>query len=645
MARNRGIAVRLATWILAGVAVIFTVVFAYSYVISRNIILRNVETNAENLASSTVNRIDSVMKAVEKVPKNLAIFLEDFPYQYGDILRQIRAVVEKNPEIYGATIAFEPYAYSMNIRNFAPYFYKNRGELSFTYIPYEYFSWDWYQIPKELNAPAWSEPYFDEGAGQTMMATFSVPFYRATSGEKRLAGIVTADISLDWLQEMIGSVRIAETGYGFLISKNGTFVTHPNSSLVMNETLFTVAEERGDRAMREVGRCMVRGESGFVLFPSLHTGKQCWMWYSPLPSNQWSLGVLFPKDELMADIQRLNQTIVWLSLAGFVLLLVMIFWISGSITRPLRALSRAARQMATGDLEIPIPDVKTRDEVGTLAESFNSMKNSLKQYISDLKDTTAAKERIESELKIAHDIQMSILPKIFPPFPDRTEFDVLAFMKPAKEVGGDLYDFFFMDEENFCFVIGDVSGKGVPASLFMAVTKTLVKTKATQGLSAENVLNRVNQDLSLDNESMMFVTLFLGILNTVTGEVVYSNAGHNPPFLLSASGTITPLQPTGGIALGVAEECVYRSRKITMQKGDALFLYTDGVTEAMDEREDLFSEGRLMQDLVPLSGKSLKEIISGIMGNVEHFSEGVPQADDITMMVIRYFGDKGTNSK
>ncbi|PKN65707.1 MAG: serine/threonine protein phosphatase [Deltaproteobacteria bacterium HGW-Deltaproteobacteria-15] len=645
MARNRGIAVRLATWILAGVAVIFTVIFAYSYVISRNIILRNVETNAENLALSTVNRIDSVMKAVEKVPKNLAIFLEDFPYQYGDILRQIRAVVEKNPEIYGATIAFEPYAYSMNIRNFAPYFYKNRGELSFTYIPYEYFYWDWYQIPKELNAPAWSEPYFDEGAGQTMMATFSVPFYRAISGEKRLAGIVTADISLDWLQEMIGSVRIAETGYGFLISKNGTFVTHPSSSLVMNETLFTVAEERGDRAMREVGRCMVRGESGFVLFPSLHTGKQCWMWYSPLPSNQWSLGVLFPKDELMADIHSLNRTIVWLSLAGFVLLLVMIFWISGSITRPLRALSRTARQMATGDLEIPIPDVKTKDEVGTLAASFNSMKNSLKQYISDLKETTAAKERIESELKIAHDIQMSILPKIFPPFPDRTEFDVFASMKPAKEVGGDLYDFFFMDEENFCFAIGDVSGKGVPASLFMAVTKTLVKTKATQGLSAENVMIRVNQDLSLDNESMMFVTLFFGILNTVTGEVVYSNAGHNPPFLLSAAGTITPLQSTGGIALGVAEDCVYRSRKITMQKGDALFLYTDGVTEAMDGREELFSEGRLMQDLAPLSGRSLKEIISGIMGNVEHFSEGVPQADDITMMVIRYFGDKGTNSR
>ncbi|RJR31238.1 MAG: HAMP domain-containing protein [Desulfobacteraceae bacterium] len=640
MAKNRGIAVRLATWILAGVAVIFTVVFAYSYSISRTIILRNVETSAENLANSTVNQIDSVLKAVEMVPKNLAIFLEDFPYQYGDILRQIRAVVEKNPEIYGATIAFEPYGYSMSNRTFAPYFYKNNGELSFTYIPYEYFTWDWYQIPKELNAPVWSEPYFDEGAGQTMMATFSVPFYRMVSGERKLAGIVTADISLDWLQELMGSIRIGESGYGFLISRNGTFITHPDSSVVMNETFFTVAEDKGDQAMREVGRSMVRGASAFVPFRSPFTGKQCWMRYSPLPSNKWSLAVLFPRDELMADIHSLNRTIVWLSLAGFVLLLVMIFWISGSITRPLRALSRSAGQMATGDLEIPIPDVKTGDEVAALASSFNSMKTSLKQYISDLKETTAAKERIESELKIAHDIQMSILPKIFPPYPDRTEFDVLAVMKPAKEVGGDLYDFFFMDDQHFCFTIGDVSGKGVPASLFMAVTKTLIKTKATQGLSAENVLSRVNQDLSLDNDSMMFVTLVFGILNTVTGEVVYSNAGHNPPFILSAGGTITPLEPTGGIALGVAEDCVYRSRKFTLQRGDALFLYTDGVTEAMDRQEALFSEERLKRDLGPLSGKSLKEIISGIMGNVENFSEGVPQADDITMLVIRYFGEK-----
>jgi sigma-B regulation protein RsbU (phosphoserine phosphatase) len=640
MTRNRGIALRLSFWILAGITVIFSVILAYNYFVSRRMILRNAETNAENLSLSTVYRIDSVLRAVEKVPKNLAVFMEQFAYQGGDILAAIQTVVENNPEIYGVTIAFEPYAYSTNKRTFAPYCFKQNGKMKFTNFQYDYFTSDWYQIARELNAPIWSEPYFDEEAGGIMMAAYSVPFYRWISGERVLAGVVTADISLEWLKETVASVKIARTGFGFLISKNGTIITHPDSRLVMNETIFTAAEERGDQEMREVGRRMIRGESGSERFTSPFIGKMCWVRYTPLPSNHWSLALMFPQDEMTSDLVDLNRTVLSLSLAGFLILLLMIVWISRSITRPLRALSGAATQIALGDLEAHIPEVKTADEVGALADSFKTMKSSLKQYISDLKETTAAKERIESELKIAHDIQMGILPKKFPPFPNRTEFDILARIEPAREVGGDLYDFFFMDDDHLCFVIGDVSGKGVPASLFMAVTKTMVKARAAKGLPPEKVLTRVNQDLSLDNESMMFVTLFLGILNTRTGELEYCNAGHNPPLLLSPAGRVFVLQPTGGIALGVAEEGVYQSRKVILQKGDSLFLYTDGVTEAMNKREELFSEGRLIKELAEMKGKSIQEIVTGVMGKVGSFSAGVPQADDITLMVISYYGKK-----
>ncbi len=640
MARSRGIAFRLSLWILTGITVISSVILAYNYFVSRRIILRNAQNNAENLTSSTVHQIDSVLRTVEKVPKNLAVFMEGFAYRGGDIRAAIRTVVENNPEIYGVTIAFEPRAYRANTRAFAPYYFRQNGKIEFTYIHNDYFTSDWYQIAREVNAPIWSEPYFDKEAGGIMMAAFSVPFYRRIAGERVVAGIVAADISLDWLKEIIASIKIARTGFGFLISRNGTIITHPDSRLIMNETIFTVAEDRGDQEMRDVGRRMIRGESGFVRFMSPFIGKMCWLRYAPLPSNNWSLAVMFPQDEMTSDLNDLHRTVVSLSLAGFLILLLMIVWISGSITRPLRALSRAATQIARGDLEARIPDVKTADEVGTLADSFNTMKSSLKQYISELKETTAAKERIESELKIAHDIQMGILPKHFPPFPNRTEFDILAKIDPAREVGGDLYDFFFMDDDHLCFVIGDVSGKGVPASLFMAVTKTMVRAKATKGLSPEKVLTHVNQDLSLDNESMMFVTLFLGILDTRTGELEYCNAGHNPPLLLSPAGSVLILQPTGGIALGVAEEGVYQSRKVTLQKGDSLFVYTDGVTEAMNKKEELFSEGRLIKELAEMKGKSLQEIVTGVMAKVGSFSAGVPQADDITLMVIRYYGKK-----
>ncbi|MFH1350058.1 MAG: SpoIIE family protein phosphatase [Pseudomonadota bacterium] len=638
MLKNRGLALKLIFLILTSITLIFSFVFIYNYSVSRQIISQNVEKNARNLARATINRIDTVLHGVEKVPNNLSYVLESLDYVGGDLMELIRSVVENNPEIYGATIAFEPHAYDKNALTFAPYFYKNKGKVEFTYIPYEYFYWDWYQIPKELNGPAWTEPYYDEGAGEIIMATYSVPFYKTILGERRLIGVVTADISLSWLQDIVSSIKIAETGYGFLLSKNGTFVTHPDQSFIMNETIFSVAEARGDAKMRELGRQMTRGQSGFVPFRSLLTGKECWMVYAPLPSSGWSLGVLFPQDELMADISSLNRMVLFLSLGGFSLIFLVIVLIARSITKPLVLLSAAAEIIATGNLDIEIPRIKSRDEVGRLSDSFNYMKTSLNRYIKELTETTAAKERIESELKIAHDIQMGILPKIFPPFPERPEFEIYATIEPAKEVGGDLYDFFFMDDNHLCFTVGDVSGKGVPASLFMAITKTIIKIKATQGLTPDKVLSRVNQDLALDNPSLMFVTLFLGILDTRTGELEYSNGGHNPPYLLRHNGDLEPLETTKGMALGVMEDFSYQSRKVFLKKGDVLFSYTDGVTEAMNQRGDLFSESRLKKELMVLRNSSLEQITDGIMDKARAFSQGLPQTDDITILILRYKG-------
>jgi sigma-B regulation protein RsbU (phosphoserine phosphatase) len=637
--RNRGIALKLSLLILTSITLIFFLVFSYNYFFSRRIIINNIEMNAKNLTAATVNRIDTILHSLEKVPENLANFLEVSFYDHDEIVILIRSVIKTNQEIYGATIAFEPYTLDKHTFSFAPYFYKRNGEIKFTYIPYEYFYWDWYQIPKELDHPAWTEPYYDEGAGEIVMATYSVPFYKTVSGERKFMGVVTADISLSWLQEIVNSIKIAQTGYGFLITKNGTFVTHPDSDFVMNETIFSVAEARGDTRMRELGRAMIGGQSGFVPFESLTTGKKCWMVHAPLSASGWSLGVLFPQDELMADISSLNRTVVFLSLVGFLLILGVIVLIAGSITRPLRALSKATEDIGTGNLDIEIPLIKSRDEVGKLAESFSYMKSSLKKYIEELKETTAAKERIESELKIARDIQMGILHKVFPPFPDKPEFDIYATVEPAREVGGDLYDFFFMDDDHLCFTVGDVSGKGVPAALFMTIIMTLIKTKATQGLTADTVMNRVNQVLSSDNPSLMFVTLFLGILNLRTGELEYSNGGHNPPYIILADGDIKPLETTNGMILGVMEDFSYQSKKIVLQKGESIFIYTDGVTEAMNEKEELFSEKRLEQALASVKQRSIEGIIAGISEKIRVFSRGTQQTDDITVMILRFYGE------
>lgn len=637
---GRGIAFRLSFWILLSVIGIFTLVFGYYYTLSRNLIVETIEKQAGEQARGTAARIDTVLAATQKIPENLSIVLSDSPFMdEKQLFGLMKAVLEHNSEIYGTAVAFEPYVRGLNVRHFSPYVYKENGDIASTRIAYDYFSWDWYRLPRESLSPVWVEPYFDEGAGNIVMSTYSVPFYRIVDAGKELAGIVTVDISLAWLQKLVSDIRIGETGYAFLISQKGTLVTHPDTSLMMNETIFDLADELGDPNLRDIGLRMIGKETGFVEARDvLDGGERCWLAFAPLSTTGWSLGLVFPRDELMADVARLYRLTLLFGAAGLVVLFCVIVWIARSITRPLRLLTTVTQSMAEGGLSEQIPDVRRQDEVGRLTASFAAMRASLQAYISDLTKTTAAKEKIESELKIAHDIQMGMLPRIFPPFPQRAEMDIFAMLKPAREVGGDLYDFFFLDDDHFCFTVGDVSGKGVPAALHMAITKILVKTKAQQGLEPETILARVNEDLALDNPSMMFVTLFLGILNVRTGELRYCSAGHPSPYLIRAGEKVAPLPAENGMALGVVDDFVYRFRTEMLEKNDCLFLYTDGVTEAADARCELFEEARLAQALMELKDQDLKAITDGVLERIEAFADCKAQADDITMMVVRYKG-------
>ena len=260
--------------------------------------------------------------------------------------------------------------------------------------------------------------------------------------------------------------------------------------------------------------------------------------------------------------------------------------------------------------------------------------NTLKQAVKDRDQLMT----LQKELDVARTIQETIVPRTFPPFPDRKEFEILAKMITAKEVGGDLYDFFMVDNDHFGFVIGDVSGKGVPAALFMAVSRTLLKATALKGLPSHECFQQVNRLLYLESVPSMFVTMFYGILNTKTGEIEYCNGGHNPPFLIRTNGTIEPLEVKGGLILGAMEDFDYESNRLQLEKGDSLFLYTDGVTEAMNPKSEEFAEERLKSSLSKQNSTPLNSMIDNIIKEVYTFADGAPQADDITAMALRYLG-------
>lgn len=617
--------------------------FSYNYIYSRDQILRDTRTNAAIRTQATINKIEEILNSAEKIPAYLVRSLSVQSLSLPALQKHMEDLLAVNPEVYGSAVAFEPYAFDGKSKFFSPYLNRQEHGFKMTFLggdAYNYLHLDWYQIPKELKQAIWSEPYFDEGAGNVTMATYSVPFYRYVQHKRVFTGIVTADVSLDWLLDMISGLLPEEMGFAFLISRNGVFISHPNKDYIMQESIFSIAEMHNDPGLRRIGQDMTEGGEGFVALSEKFTGQKAWMYYAPLPSAGWSIGLVFPEAVLFAEIGKLARNVVGIGVVGFVLLFIAIAVTSGAITRPLRELTLKATEIARGNLDVDVPVLKTTDEVGELARSFSNMKIALKEYIGNLAETTAAKERIESELKIAHTIQMSFLPKKFPPFPDKEAFDLYATLEPAKEVGGDLYDFFLLDDDHLFFSIGDVSGKGVPAALFMAVTKTLMKGIAKHDAAPSEAMDGVNKELCIDNESSMFVTLLCGILNFRNGEVRLANAGHNPPLFISREGDTRWLDIPPDFLLGIDEETAYQTSVLNLQPGDTLVLYTDGITEAMNGAQQFFTEDRLLQTVKACGNLAPVDIVAGILSAVRLFTDHEPLSDDRTLLVLRYKGDR-----
>jgi phosphoserine phosphatase RsbU/P len=648
MMKDKGLAYKLSVYILAGVGLIFGSTFVYNYATTRSLLLSKVEENTRNLSSSAINKSEGFFRSIEKVALSMRYVIENSEKDEAELHSLIKDLVLHNEEIYGSCVAFEPYEYRANAEYYAPYFYEiEEGEIDYVDLAeddYRYPEWDWYQIPKILNESVWSEPYYDEGAGNILMTTYSVPFYSYIGGEQKFRGIITVDVSLEWLQSVVNGIQILETGYAFLISSRGTFITHKyNPEWVMNESIFSIAETEKYAYLREIGRSMINGEEGFkALTKGLYHDKSR-IYHSHLSNNNWSLGFIFPEEELYSSLNELNNNLIIIGVFGLGLLLAIIIFISNRITKPLYDLAVISKDIGTGNFDQEIPKPKYNDEVGVLYTSFNSMQQELKNYIQNLKTTTAAKEKIESELKVAHDIQMGMIPQEFPAFPDRKEFDIYGFISPAKDVGGDLYDFFFIDENRFCFALGDVSGKGTPAALFMAIATTLLRAKAKSGLlQIDEVVKQMNEHLCNNNERGLFVTFFMSILDVRTGEMQYYNAGHNFPVVIGADGNVKMLEQSHHLPLGVFEIPGDPFDTYQFQRGDKIFLYSDGINEAMDTESEQYTDERMMEFLNLTIKRTPKETTESIIADVKKFTTGAEQSDDMTVLVVQY---NGTNNE
>lgn len=477
----------------------------------------------------------------------------------------------------------------------------------------------------------------------------------------RLEAIVGADLFLDAIENEIDAVS-DNGGITFIVNQDGHVIFSSDKEGFFKVNVSSEAENLKENENGELAAFISGALTGDAAIKQVDIGdKSYYMAGSAMPAVGWALVSAVDKSVLetpanmliesnnaiLEDSKTVYEYNISKSKLMILIILVVIFLLgilnavvlSKRIVKPLNSMASRISELSGDDLAFRMEDkYRTGDEIQVLAENFEALSLKTLNYINEITRITAEKERIGAELNVATQIQADMLPRIFPPFPDRKEFDLFASMNPAKEVGGDFYDYFLVDDDHIALIMADVSGKGVPAALFMVITKTLIKNRAQMGGSVSEILKEVNDQLCEGNEAEMFVTVWMAIIEISTGKGIAANAGHEHPAIRHRDGEFELVEYRHSPALAVMEGIPFRQHEFTLNPGDTVFVYTDGVAEATDANNELFGNERMLKGLNREPDAEPKKVLENVMDSIEDFVEDAPQFDDITMLCFKYYG-------
>lgn len=566
-------------------------------------------------------------------------------------------MVRQNPQIRSCGISFTADYYPQKGHWFCPYALRiNNDTIDVKTIGdrnHDYLNEEWFTQAVAAEEGFWSKPFFDGMDKKAPLVSWLSPIH---DKQGRTVAVLGVDLSLAGLLDKVEFSRIGVykddgdwdaqyVAYIFVIDSAGTYIVHPDRKRMVRENYFDYAKLSPDPFNTELGKKMIKGEQGHTNSGSngqdlVIEGEKVNVDYMPVKQVNWSVAMVIP----MLYINVVGYILGTILITMIAIGLLVVFFVGRSsikkAAKPLKQLAASADEVAKGNFHTPLPIIKRKDEICQLRDSFEKMQHSLTAYIDELKTTTAQKASMESELKVAHDIQMSMLPKTFPPYPERHDIDIYGKLKPAKDVGGDLFDFFIRDEHLF-FCIGDVSGKGVPASLVMAVTRSLFRNISAHLAEPHLIVQTLNKAMTDGNETNMFVTLFVGVLDLATGHLTYSNAGHDAPLLISQD--VSTIACDANLPIGVMADLEYTLQETKLQPGSTIFLFTDGLNEAEDILHDQFGDQRIHDVAASLliNGHPKPDTLINAMTEAVHTFVGeAEQSDDLTMLAIRYLKDK-----
>ncbi len=477
----------------------------------------------------------------------------------------------------------------------------------------------------------WTEPYRCLETGKVAVSYYTPVLNKHSEQDDACSGHVICELSLTELNNAINQMNFGERGFAFLATQDGDFITHPYPEFILTRNLLSLPSKIVDQRkvkLQKIADNLLTGSA--IAFPQILDYEKSWVYYMPANENSWYLILIMPYKELFKELNRMTLYISVYVLAGIFLLFLVIFFITRKLVKPLSKVTSKLTMFNDS------AGTGTDDEVKIVSNTLDYLKNWFAQYKIVTEEEEMKSIRQKQDLQQASEIQRGLIKTDFPAFPDRKDIDLYALYKPSGIISGDLFDYFFIDDNNLVFTIGDVSGKGVPSAIFMGVAQTIIKNKAVLK-RADVIVESANIELCTTNYHQFFLTLFLGVLNMKTGVLTYCNAAHDFPFIVKSDGSVTEINKTHGLPLGLFPERGYKTSEIKLRRGDTIVLYTDGVTELLNSENEEFSYNRLRSYLGRLSGMSPEELIKNIDARLDKYKNGVQQSDDISLLAIKYY--------
>lgn len=624
---------RLSRKVILLASALFVVAIGFTAHYSAVLISKESKKVVEEKLDAVCFQVQAKLSKAEIIVQNLSWTMLDYLHDEKMLYELTRKALQDNPDLLSCSIAFRE-NYIPGRKYYAPYTYRDPQSGEFISEPmeagdYDYLHEEWFQIPLYKKKANWSEPYYDGYSTKQVISSYSLPLL---DDKGEVYALITVDIGTQWFSELISKSKPYEKSILCIATRCGSFVAALDRNLTTGETVYSVLARYvklvHGTTIKDVRTQMLKGEKGTMEYN--YAGHRYFTSYAPM-ANGWTIILGNRYKDILKGTHDMRIILTLISILGLIMLFLFCKSIVNKQTEPLIDFCNAADNVAKGDFDSILPTLKHKDEIMKLRDCFENMQMSLVNYVEELKKTTSAKERIESELNIATRIQMDML---HTDFPEDGTADLFATLHPAKEVGGDLYDYFIKDRWLY-FVIGDVSGKGVPAAMFMSMTLSAFRLIAPLDISIREVVGKINDFVSRGNKEGLFVTMFTARLNLDTGLMQYCNAGHNPIVVKDKDNKAHFLDQERNLVLGAFEGFPFKEQEIQLGKGSKLLLYTDGVTEAETADYSQFGEEALLQwaDGIP-EGTSAKEAVASLESTVEKFADGNPQNDDITIMAI-----------